>query len=122
MLGVAARLARTKPRSSSRLSGERLKHAASAALPKRAALGAPDHQVCDRPPPTDICVPDVLCTGEGTENRMSSTDASRGDDGQPMDAEETSVVTDTEQPPPILRWKRGAELPVLVAENLAAVS
>jgi len=30
--------------------GKRLERASSAALPKRGAIGAPDHQACDRPP------------------------------------------------------------------------
>jgi hypothetical protein len=39
-----------------------------------------------------------------------------------MDVEETSAGAETEQPVPIIRWKRGAEAPLLVRENAAAVA
>eukprot|EP00966_Prymnesium_polylepis_P158421 3662053-Prymnesium_polylepis.1 len=53
---------------------------------------------------------------------MSSTNTSRDADVRPMDVEEPTVLTQAQQPPPILRWKVGAELPPLVRENDAAVA
>eukprot|EP00966_Prymnesium_polylepis_P175666 4065820-Prymnesium_polylepis.1 len=85
-------------------------------------LRAPDHQVCDRPPPTDILCTDAWCAGERPVNRMSRPNASINKDGQRMDVEEPATVTQTEQPPPILRWKVGVEVPPLVRENAAAVA
>eukprot|EP00966_Prymnesium_polylepis_P155751 3597556-Prymnesium_polylepis.1 len=53
---------------------------------------------------------------------MQTTGTSRDDHGRPMNVEEPEAVTQTEQPPPTMRWKRGAELPPLIRENEAAVA
>jgi hypothetical protein len=99
-----------------------LEHAASAALPKRGAFGAPDHQVCDRPPSSDVLCTDACCTGQLSVNPILMSDASANDDGQRMDVEEPAAVTPTEQPAPIIRWKVGAEVRPLCRENPAAVA
>ena len=47
-----------------------------------------------------------ICGVDAPTNRMSPPGASRDDDGRPIDAEEPTAVTQTEQPAPILRcWE-----------------